>query len=287
MKSFDSSINISKRCEYLAYWIYDNIMKSKSCDNNKEFYQKLNDLKNKKIMLHDICNITNFEIGKDAFEIKKKLYLLGEILYSIQKKYESNTYLQKYSYDEFFRECVDIYKESISGINCNIRPDYNSELTKFKEHFDAAKSFLNGKGVGIKYDLKKYKESVCPEQSKALQKGAGGESEQQEEASSEKQDGVGPEAQGKGTEAQGKGPEAQGKGSEAAGLKTVGSEVSEQTGPREQLSASVVEAGSRTETEILQTAKEDSFNGEATIVPGINEDTSESFIPKNDLPYFY
>ncbi|CAI7719366.1 Plasmodium vivax Vir protein, putative [Plasmodium vivax] len=263
MQILHSSLNISKRCEYLSYWIYDNIMKSKSCDNNEQFYQKLNDLKVKYSTIHNICNIKNFEIGIKGFNKKKKLYLLGEILNLIENESKSISRAMKPFYNQYFGECANIYKEIVSEDTCEINKYYNSELTEFKKNFDAAKSFLIKNDVDITYDLITYNEPVCPEQSQSVQ-GATGESEQGEKVGSEE---LGEKA---GTEEQ-----------RGAGLERAGAEVTDQAGQHAQQSASGVEPELGTGTELLQPPGEDSLNGEGSSVAGIGGDTSESVAPKS------
>ncbi|SCA60762.1 Plasmodium vivax Vir protein, putative [Plasmodium vivax] len=240
-------------------------MKNESCDNNNEFYQKLNDLKEKYSTIHNICNIDNFEIGKEEFDKKKKLYLLGEILNLFEKEYTTISLAAKPFYNQYFEKCAHIYEQIVSADKCEINKYYNKELTKFKNNFNTAKSFLFEKGVSITHDLITYNEPDCPEKLQSLQReGARGESEQSE--------GEGPREQGRVA-----GPAEQ----EGAGLETAGAEVSASAGMQEQQSVSGVEPGSRTETELLQTAKEKRFDGEGTIVAGINRDTPEPIVPKS------
>ncbi|KMZ77306.1 hypothetical protein PVIIG_06403 [Plasmodium vivax India VII] len=245
MNSMDSSINITKRCDYLAYWIYNNITKSEPCDNHEQFYERLNDLKKKYDNFHNICNLKNFKIGNEEFDKKKKLYLLGEMLNLIKEEYDNISKLLNPSYKQYFEECANIYNDILTQDKCIINKNYKSELTEFKKNFVAAKSFLNEKGLSITNDLITHDESICQEQSQAVQI--------EEER-----------------------PEAQGEGS-----KQVGAEVSALAGMHTQQAAYGVEQRPKTETESLQTAKENSFNVEGASVAGVGAHPSEPIVPKN------
>lgn len=108
------------------------------------------------------CNISSFNLGKDAFEKKKKLYLLAEILYWIEEKYESISYYEQDLYNKFFAECVNTFKEIVSSDNCEIKKEYNTELNNFIKNFNSTKAYINGKKKSIFHDdLKSPDASMC------------------------------------------------------------------------------------------------------------------------------
>ncbi|KNA01705.1 hypothetical protein PVNG_04731 [Plasmodium vivax North Korean] len=266
--------NNTKWCEYLSYFLHDNIQKCKSCNHTEQLYIELNKIIRADNTMDNNCTIEKFTNDIEDFKKKKELYLLSEILYLIKNEYKYIFYVNEDSYNEFFRKCANIYKEIIPAGNCNKMKEYNSELSEFKKNFDETMSFLNQKGFRITQDLITYNESVCRKQSQAVQI----EAEKPEKARHVEQDGAGirekdvagtGEQDVEGTRGQDR------KGQEAK------REVSAPEAMHEQQEASVIGPGRTTETEILLIPKEDSFKGEATMVPDIDGDTSEPFVPKN------
>ncbi|KMZ88762.1 hypothetical protein PVBG_05854 [Plasmodium vivax Brazil I] len=107
----------------------------------------------------------NFNIDKEKFMNKKKLFLLSEILYLIKEEYEYISHVQINVYNQFFRECFVIYKKIISADNCNIKNEYKTELNDFIDNFNNAKAHLNGNNKEISLDdIKSFDESRCKQE---------------------------------------------------------------------------------------------------------------------------
>ncbi|CAI7719399.1 Plasmodium vivax Vir protein, putative [Plasmodium vivax] len=257
--------NNTKWCEYLSYFLHDNIQKCKSCNHTEQLYIELNKIIRADNTMDNNCTIEKFTNDIEDFKKKKELYLLSEILYLIKNEYKYIFYVNEDSYNEFFRKCANIYKEIIPAGNCNKMKEYNSELSEFKKNFDETMSFLN------------QKEAEKPEKARHVEQDGAGIREK-DVARQVEQDGAGigekdvagsGEQDVEGTRGQDR------KGQEAK------REVSAPEAMHEQQEASVIGPGRTTETEILLIPKEDSFKGEATMVPDIDGDTSEPFVPKN------
>ncbi|KNA02612.1 hypothetical protein PVNG_06495 [Plasmodium vivax North Korean] len=95
MINADILLNNSKWCEYLSYFINDNIKNSEICNDLEQLYTELDKLKIYYSTLSNNCIISNFKITKDVFVKKKKLYLLSEILFWIKNEYESISYVEQ------------------------------------------------------------------------------------------------------------------------------------------------------------------------------------------------
>ncbi|CAG9480934.1 unnamed protein product [Plasmodium vivax] len=157
--------NNPKLCEYLSYFINDNIQNNELCNNSQQLYNQLNKIIRDYTALNSKCNIKNFEIAKDAFIKKKKLYLLGEILYSIKEEYGSVFYVKPDLFNNFFGECVDIYKNIVHADNCEIKNEYKKELNDFIDNFNNAKAYLNENNKSISHDyLQSFNESRCQQE---------------------------------------------------------------------------------------------------------------------------
>ncbi|SCA59627.1 VIR protein [Plasmodium vivax] len=162
--------NNNKFCEYLSYYIYENILNCNLCNDIEQLNTELNNLIIYYRKLPNKCNISNFNIGKDPFLKKKELYLLGEILYWIKEKYGSIYYFKQDLFNQFFGECVDIYKKILSADNCNIKNKYETELNNFINNFNNTKKFLSTKDVNITYEnLKIPNASRCQEELNGMQ----------------------------------------------------------------------------------------------------------------------
>ncbi|SCA59699.1 VIR protein [Plasmodium vivax] len=165
MINADILLNNSKWCEYLCYFINDNIKNSEVCNDLEQLYTELDKLKIYYSTLSNNCIISNFKITKDVFVKKKKLYLLSEILFWIKNEYESISYVEQDKYNEFFGECVDIYKKIVHADNCNIKNEYNTELNDFINNFNNAKAYLNENNKSISHDyLQSFNESRCQQE---------------------------------------------------------------------------------------------------------------------------
>ncbi|VUZ99749.1 PIR protein [Plasmodium vivax] len=163
----DASIldNDTKWCDYLSYFLHDNIQNCESCNNIKQFYAELNNLKMYYSPLSNNCNIINFEIGKDEFIKKKKLYIYGDILHWIKNNYENISFVKQNIYNQFFGECVDIYKEITSTYKCKINDDYKKEFLNFINNFNTTKRHLESNHVNISHeDVKTSYELMCQAQ---------------------------------------------------------------------------------------------------------------------------
>ncbi|GAB69487.1 hypothetical protein PCYB_002360, partial [Plasmodium cynomolgi strain B] len=57
----DNTVNATKWCQYLSYWIYDNIVKSNNCDKN-ELYIIIEVLRSYYLTISNNCYITNFKL---------------------------------------------------------------------------------------------------------------------------------------------------------------------------------------------------------------------------------
>ncbi|SCA59751.1 VIR protein [Plasmodium vivax] len=162
--------NNSKWCEYLSYFINDNIKNSKFCNDPEELYTELDNLKIYYSPLNNNCTIQKFTIDKEDFINKKKLYILGEILHWIEVKYEYISEAQKNLYNKFFGECVNIYKDIVYADNCEKKEEYETELNNLIDNFNNTKKFLSTKDVSITYeDLKFPNASPCQKELNGMQ----------------------------------------------------------------------------------------------------------------------
>ncbi|VUZ99761.1 PIR protein [Plasmodium vivax] len=165
--------NNSKWCEYLSYCIHTNILNSKSCKHNEQLYRQIDEIIRDYHTVHNNCNIQKFTIGREDFIKKKKLYLLGEILFWIKNKYEYSDYLNKYSYDTFFGECSSLYGQIISTDKCNIKEAYRKEFINLVNTFNSTKEYLIGKHKSIPHDdLDLPKETLCQQAVKGIKTGS-------------------------------------------------------------------------------------------------------------------
>ncbi|KMZ83191.1 hypothetical protein PVBG_06027 [Plasmodium vivax Brazil I] len=158
----------------MNYFIHTYILNSKSCNHIEQLYKQLNELIRDYHAVHNKCTIQKFTIGRDDFIKKKKLYLLGEILFWIKNKYENSEYLNIYTYDEFFGECANIYKQIITEDKCKTNANYDKELINLKDNFNITKAYLKGKKKSISHDdLQSPHESMCRNEVQAVQEGQG------------------------------------------------------------------------------------------------------------------
>ncbi|KMZ77353.1 hypothetical protein PVIIG_05501 [Plasmodium vivax India VII] len=142
----DDSHTTINWCDYLNYWIYDYIINSTSCNEYQQFYEKLKILMPKYLPKYD-CNIEYPTIEHDKLIKKKKISLYTEILYWMEKAYDSIFYTDDpIIYDKFLGECFKFYKTIKCPDNRETKEEYSNELTKFESNFNSAISFLKKKG---------------------------------------------------------------------------------------------------------------------------------------------
>ncbi|SBT84932.1 PIR protein, partial [Plasmodium ovale] len=146
--SLYDSVDVNKYCEYLSYFLYDQIKNSNINSNINVFYETLNNVK-EIYGLNDECNIKNFNINKEQFNKKKELYIHGEILNWI--KYKSRTYDSYHSqiFRKYFSECVNSYNRIVQNNNCKEFENYEKELDNFINNFKETKNILEGKNITI------------------------------------------------------------------------------------------------------------------------------------------
>ncbi|SBT57061.1 PIR Superfamily Protein [Plasmodium ovale wallikeri] len=145
--SLYDSVDVNKYCEYLSYFLYDQIINNNINSYSDELYEALNKAK----VIHGLndCNIMNFKIGKKQFDKKKELYIHSEILNSIKNKHTTyNSYFSSI-FTEYFNECVDSYKKITQDNYCQYIEYYKDELTTFINNFKETKNILEEKDITI------------------------------------------------------------------------------------------------------------------------------------------
>ncbi|SBT84215.1 PIR protein [Plasmodium ovale] len=151
------SVDITKGCEYLGYWIYDKIKHIESPRDNVTNLYKAIDTFMLGRGLKDICsNIKDFNISEDKFKKKKELFFHSENLFWIEKKYnllhDSNSSL----YVKYLSECAKYYDEIRLNEYCKKNEEYKSELIYFNTNFNSTKKYLKDQGIEITLDDLKF-----------------------------------------------------------------------------------------------------------------------------------
>ncbi|SBT83369.1 PIR protein [Plasmodium ovale] len=144
------SVNIETFCKYLSYFSYEILKNNRSYTNVKELYEILK-YSTETYILNGNCNITNFEIDKEAFDKKKNIFFHSEILHWIKNKHEfSSNYSSEYN--QYFQECAKKYKEIISDEDCKYNQYCKEELENFQKHFNETKKYLKENEIDISED---------------------------------------------------------------------------------------------------------------------------------------
>ncbi|SBS82066.1 PIR Superfamily Protein [Plasmodium ovale curtisi] len=144
------SVKIETFCKYLSYFSYEILKNNSSYINVKELYEILK-YSSKNYVLHDNCNITNFEIDKEAFDKKKNIFFHSEILNSIKNKSNFSNY-DSSEYNKYFQECANTYKEIISDEDCKYNQYCKEELEIFQKQFNETKKYLKENKIDISED---------------------------------------------------------------------------------------------------------------------------------------
>ncbi|SBT56385.1 PIR Superfamily Protein [Plasmodium ovale wallikeri] len=145
--------DLSKGCEYLSYWIYDNIKHiNDPRENIRSLYDAINTFKLGRGLNDKCSNIKYFKISEDKFNKKKELFFHTENLLWIEKKYNPLHDKNSSLYKEYLDECAKYYKEIFLNNYCKNKKEYESELIDFKDKFNSTKKYLKSKGIQIILD---------------------------------------------------------------------------------------------------------------------------------------
>ncbi|SBT72953.1 PIR protein [Plasmodium ovale] len=148
-----SSVDITKGCEYLGYWIYDKIKHIKGArDNVRNLYGAIDTFKLDHRLKGNCSNIKDFNISEDKFEVKKELFFHSENLFWIEKEYDPTHDTDKSLYEKYLDECSKYYKGIFLNNFCKNDKEYESELRDFKDKFNSTKNYLKDLGIEIALD---------------------------------------------------------------------------------------------------------------------------------------
>ncbi|CAI7718379.1 Plasmodium vivax Vir protein, putative [Plasmodium vivax] len=170
----DHNINNNRSCQYLTYFIQEEIenLKSESSDL-PSLYEALKEY-NSSYENHKCKFELNIDADINIAKTRKQIYYYAEYLYWIKHKYNNIINSNETDYNKFFSDCAFYYNKLLQDVICRKKEKYQTELSNLKKVYDEALKAIKNKYPDINPMSMKDKASAkksCPTGQKVNQDG--------------------------------------------------------------------------------------------------------------------